>query len=324
MKRMFSALLVSLAVSVCSEASDQYYLFAYFSDDTTEGQQVKYAVSADGLNFKPLNGGRPVIAADSVSVSGGVRDPHILKCDDGIYRMTLTDMDISKGKWTSRGIVMLTSSDLIHWSHSTVHFPERYAGKDPSSANAVWAPQTIYDPSEGKYMVYFSLHSEKDGPYPVDKVFFAYANEDFTDLATDPMPLFDFDGPSIDTDIVQDEKGQYHLFFNTWGSGGTMRRQYIFTDLHDSGNWQLHPGHCQPNKMNSEGSTAYPLHTGGWILCYDCFRDRKFQFCKTSDFQTFELVRTTDTSDAFNPKHGSVVRISGSEYESLAQHDWDK
>lgn len=323
MKSILSSVLIAaMAVVMAHAGQPARYLFSYFSDDTTVGQQVKYAVSSDGLNFTPLNAGLPVIASDTISLSGGVRDPHILKCDDGIYRMVLTDMDMSKGKWTNRGIVMLTSRDLIHWTHSTVHFPERYKGKDPALANAVWAPQTIFDPSAGKYMVYFSLHSEKDGPYPVDKVFYAYANDDFTDLATDPLPLFDFDGPSIDSDIVRDDNGLYHLFFNTWGGGKTMRRQFVFSDFHDASTWQLYPGHCQPNNMKSEGSSAYQLPSGDWILCYDCFKDHQFQFCKTSDFKSFELVHATDADDPFNPKHGSVVIISDTEYDSLMRARW--
>ena len=150
-----------------------YYLFSYFTDDTTSGQQVHYAVSDDELHFEVHHQGRPVIDSETVSISGGVRDPHILSGHDGYYRMVLTDMDMSKGKWSNRGIIMLRSKNLVDWEHHTVHFPERYAGKAPADANAVWAPQTIYDPTVGKYMVYFSLHSDKQGPYPVDKVFYA-------------------------------------------------------------------------------------------------------------------------------------------------------
>lgn len=311
-----------MAVALALAGNNSHYLFAYFSGDTSAGQQVSFAVSTDGIHFTPLNDGLPVLASDSISLSGGVRDPHILKCDDGIYRMVLTDMDMSKGKWSNRGIVMLTSTDLVNWSHSRVNFPDRYAGKSPACANAVWAPQTILDPSVGKYMVYFSLHSDKNGPYPVDKVFYAYANDDFTDLASDPVPLFDFDGPAIDSDIIRDDDGLYHLFFNTWGGGKTQRRQFVFSDLHTPSQWILYPGHCQPNEKKSEGSTAYRLASGDWILCYDCFSDHEFQFCKTSDFKTFELIHSTDTSDSFNPKHGSVVSISEEEYWRLLNVRW--
>lgn len=315
-KPVISWMLMLLSITACA-AEKGYYLFSYFTDDTTEGQQVRYAISDDGIRFIPLNDGNPVIKSDTISISGGVRDPHIIRGNDGYFRMVLTDMDMSKGKWTNRGIVMLRSKDLVNWEHNRVHFPNRYAGTDPAKANAVWAPQTIYDPAVDKYMVYFSLHSEKSGPYPVDKVFYAYANDDFSNLDTDPIPLFVYDGPSIDPDIVLDENNTYHLFFNTWGNGKTGRRQYIFTDLHDKNTWKLLPGHFQPNEKRSEGSTAYPLYEGGWILCYDCFRDKVFEFCKSDDLINLELIHATGADDKFNPKHGSVIWISADECRQL-------
>ena len=102
-----------------------------------------------------------MISSDTIALSGGMRDPHLLRSKDGWFYLVLTDMDMSKGKWSNRGIIMLRSRDLVHWEHHCVYFPARYPGKPYAQANAVWAPQTIYDPSAGKLMVYFSLHSEK-------------------------------------------------------------------------------------------------------------------------------------------------------------------
>ena len=303
-----------------------HYLFAYFNDNTTEGQQICYAVSDNGLDFTPLNGGRPVVSSKKISLSGGVRDPHLLRADEGWFYQVATDMDMSKGKWTNRGIVMMRSRDLIHWQHHTVHFPKRYAGKPYAEANAVWAPQTIYDPAIGKYMVYFSLHSEKDGPYPKDAVYYAYANEDFSDLESDPQPLFTYPNPTIDTDIVRDEQGVYHLFFNTWGGpDGLLRRQYVFSDLHRPESWTLLEGDMQPTfpgkeRIKSEGSTAYQLSDGSWILSYDCFADGVYHFCKTTDLQHFELVRETPMTGTFTPRHGSVMRITDEEYQRLKSY----
>ena len=292
-----------------------------------------YAVSDNGLDFTPLNDGKPVLASDTISVSGGVRDPHILRGDDGWFRMVLTDMDWQKGKWSNRGIVMLRSRDLIHWQHNTVHFPTRYAGRDAEKADAVWAPQTIgplqtSPKGEEKYMVYFSLHSPKDGSFPQDAVFYAYANDDFTDLLGDePQRLFTFDGPTIDTDIVRDRQGKYHIFFNTWGGGGTGRRQFVAEDLHHPENWRLLPGLMQPEgmKMKSEGSSAYPLVTQNmepetWVLAYDCFADGVFHFCTTTDLEHFTLARETKTTGAFTPRHGSIIPLTEAEYQQLIKH----
>lgn len=313
-------LVLLLAIGAYAQTDEPTrYLFAYFTNNTSEGQQVCYAVSRNGLDFTPLNGGRPVIASDTISRSGGVRDPHLLRTDDGWFLQVLTDMDMSRGKWTGLGIVMLRSRDLIHWEHHTVHFPERYAGKPFAQANAVWAPQTIYDPAAGKYMIYFSLHSKKDGPFPRDAVFYAYANSDFSNLEGDPQPLFDYPDPTIDTDIVQSEDGRYHVFFNTWGGkDGLTRRQFVAPTLHDSRQWTLVPGRMQPNTLASEGSTAYRLiGSEDWILCYDCFRDGIFQFCRTTDLEHFTLERTTENMGVFTPRHGSVIHITEKEYNLL-------
>lgn len=296
-----------------------YYLFAYFTDNSTKGQQVCYAVSKNGLDFTPLNGGTPVLASDTISLSGGVRDPHILRCDDGWFRMVLTDMDWQKGKWSNHGIVLLRSRDLIHWEHHTVDFHQVYADSRFSCVNAVWAPQTIFDPEAGKYLVYFSVHSEKDNPFECDAVHYAYANSDFSGLEGEPQLLFDYPDPTIDTDIVQKD-GFYHIFFNTWGKDGLMRRQFIAQNLHQPDKWKLVPGRMQPNDMASEGSTAYSLiGSNDWILCYDCHRDGIFQFCRTNDLKHFTLERSTQTTGSFTPRHGSVIHISKKEYKKLVK-----
>ena len=312
-----------LMLSLSSYSQGEHYLFSYFLNNTTEGQQICYAVSDNGIDFVPLNSGKPVIGSDTISVSGGVRDPHLLRADDGWIYQVATDMDMSKGKWTCRGIVMMRSKDLIHWEHHTVHFPERYKGKPYAEADAVWAPQTIYDPEAGKYMVYFSLHSEEDGPYPKDAVYYAYANEDFSDLEGDPHPLFVYPDPTIDTDIVRDGHGLYHLFFNTWGGPkGLLRRQYVFTDLHQPDTWTLLDDDMQPSlpgkdRIKSEGSTAYQLANGGWILSYDCYADGVYHFCKTDDLRHFELVKETPMTGVFTPRHGSVLQITDAEYKRI-------
>lgn len=312
---------VAVQLNKCDSAAiKDHYLFAYFTNNTTKGQQVCYAVSKNGLDFTPLNGGRPVIASDSISLSGGVRDPHLLRAEDGSILMSLTDMDWQRGKWTCRGIVLMKSDNLIDWTHSRIHFPLRYAGKVFANVNAVWAPQTIYDSEAKKYMVYFSLHSEKNGPFPTDAVYYAYANKEFTDLEDDPQRLFHFDGPTIDTDIVRDQKGTYHVFFNTWGGGMTGRRKFTANSLTVPQTWTLTEGVMKPEGVNmkSEGSSAYPLSDGTtWVLAYDCYDSGVFHFCTSTDLATFTLVRETKTDGNFTPRHGSILPITKREYERL-------
>jgi hypothetical protein len=114
-------------------------------------------------------------------------------------------------------------------------------------------------------------------------------------------------------------KLEYIIFFLIrGGADGLLRRQYMFTDLHDQDKWRLVEGRMQPNDIASEGSCAYPLAGGEWILVYDCFRDGFSQFCRSKDLIQFELVRTTSMDKgAFSPRHGTVIQITEKEFEIL-------
>jgi acyl-CoA synthetase (AMP-forming)/AMP-acid ligase II len=63
------------------------YLFAYFEGggDHNLMEQLRFAVSEDAQNWYALNDNRPIVASDSISESGGIRDPHILRGEDGCY-----------------------------------------------------------------------------------------------------------------------------------------------------------------------------------------------------------------------------------------------
>ncbi len=321
MKKTLIATMVFFAACCQSYAEKKSYLFAYFTGNATAEQQVCFAISDDGVDFTPVNGGKPVISSDTIAVQKAVRDPHILHGNDGWYYMVLTDMDMSKGKWSNHGIVMLRSRNLINWEHHTVDFHERYANKDFAQANAVWAPQTIRDEKTGKLMVYFSLHSEKSGPFPKDVVYYAYANTDFSGLEGDPQPLFVFPTPTIDTDIVRSADGLYHVFFNTWGGAeGLGMKHYIAADLHDQTTWALQPGKVQPHDVAAEGPCVYPLEDGGWMLVYDRCRDRMCEFCFSKDLSSFTLLKQTPTEGLFTPRHGTVIQIEQKEKQALLDH----
>lgn len=310
--------LALLMVSGATAKKMTNYLFAYFTGNDPKQEQICFAVSNDGFNYTPLNGGKPIIGSDSIAMTQGVRDPHILRGEDGNFYMVVTDMRCSLGWASNRGIVMLKSKDMIHWQHHTIQFPQKYQGTNFAHVTRVWAPQTIYDKKVGKYMVYFSLLTD-DGTIPYDRVYWCYANKDFTDLEGEPKVLFDFHHPSIDTDIVQDKDGLYHLFFKTEGAGHKGIRQYTFTDLHRSESWQLLDGYCETTKESVEGAGVFPLIEGGWCLMYDCYGNGHYQFTKSADLKQFKFVQNTETKGAFTPRHGTTIQITNKELKRLVK-----
>ena len=165
-------------------------------------------------------------------------------------------------------------------------------------------------------MVYFSILTD-DGSCPYDKVFWAYANEDFSDLEGEPKVLFDYKKSAIDTDIVQDEEGTYHVFFKTEGEQKKGIRQYLTKDLHDFAQWELLPGTFEDTDKAVEGSGVFQRIEGDWVLMYDCYMNGHYQFCTSKDLMSFKRVQDTATQGAFTPRHGTVIAITKKELKRL-------
>jgi hypothetical protein len=302
------------------------YLFTYFTGNRPEEEQICYAISTDGFNYTPLNNGKPVIASDTISLKKGVRDPHILRGNDGWFYQVVTDMRSSEGWSSNRGMVLMRSRDLVNWEHHTIHFPERFRGTRMAKCTRVWAPQTIYDTKAKKYMVYFSILTTEEGDY--DKVYYAYANKDFSDLEGEPQLLFDRGKSSIDTDIVQDDKGLYHIFFKTEGDRqkGILKYTCKPKDLTNEAKWNKssNDDFWQDTKEAVEGAGVFRLFdengkmNGDWVLMYDCYMNGHYQFCTSPSLdQKFKYKQNTKTEGAFTPRHGTVIAISQSELDTL-------
>lgn len=316
-RKTFTLLFAIAAANMANAQKTCAYLFTYFTGNAPENEQICYAISEDGWNYTPLNDGKPIIASSDIARTGCVRDPHILRGHDGWFYMVVTDMKSSLGWSSNRGMVLMRSKDLVKWQHHTIHFPERYQGTMFEHVTRVWAPQTIYDPRTKRYIVYFSILTD-DGSCPYDRVYWAYANDDFSDLIGEPQVLFDMRNASIDTDIVQDDEGLYHIFFKTEGQREKGIKQFIARDFYDGSTWELQPGWCQDTNKAVEGSGVFRLHDGNWVLMYDCYTSGHYQFCKSTDnLRTFHRVQDTKTEGAFTPRHGTVIAITKKELKRI-------
>lgn len=288
------------------------YLFTYFTGNKQSQEQIHFAVSMDGFNYKALNGNNPVIDSKKISSSGGVRDPHILRGEDGrTFYMTVTDMVTSKGWDSNRAMILMKSTDLINWTSSVINIPKKYGGHD--NLKRVWAPQTIYDPEAKKYMVYWSMkHGDAN-----DIIYYAYANDDFTDLVGEPKPLFipESGDLCIDGDIIFKE-GLFHLFCKSDTRKGNGIRLATTKSL-TSGNWTEYPGFKESTKNDVEGSGIFKLNNSdNYILMYDMYRKHKYQFTRSSNLIDFEVIDNEITMD-FHPRHGTVISITRDELKAL-------
>ena len=328
MKKIYS-LLAGLSLSVCAvtaaplqtvqEREKDYvgYLFTYFTGNHISEEAVCYAVSLDGSSFWALNDGKPVLDSKVISSTGGVRDPHILRSEDGkTFYMVLTDMVSGNGWDSNRAMVMLKSENLVDWSYSVINMQKKYAGQE--KLKRVWAPQTVFDPEAGKYMVYWSMQYA-GGP---DVIYYAYANADFTDLEGEPKVLFlpQNRKSCIDGDIVYKD-GLFHLFYKTEGHGNGIK--VATTRSLTSGKWLEDPDYKQQTKEAVEGAGTFKLiGQDKYILMYDVYMKGRYQFTETTDLKNFKVI-DNEVKMNFHPRHGTVIPITRDELMRLTEK-WGK
>ena len=316
-----------LAVVISLQASAQQmagYLFAYFegSGDTNLMEQLRFAVSEDAQNWYALNENRPIIASDSISESGGIRDPHILRGEDGCYYIVATDMhvfDPKQGWGSNPGIVLLKSKDLINWTHAKINLSKDWS-EHFGDAYWVWAPQTIYDHKARKYMIYFTLQ-RNDRKTLI--TYYAYANKDFTAFESEPKVLFEAKYGSIDNDIIYKD-GVYHLFYK--GNTKDENGKEFKNGIQQATSKKL----TGPYKENFEYIDAYAgtrTHVEGsgvfkcgeeYILMYDLYSSGRYEFQRSKDLKTFTKEPESFRKDFF-PRHGTVMSVTADELERLQQ-----
>lgn len=321
------AVAISLIFSVVLSAFSQQkevqekdyvaYLFTYFTGNHISEEAVCYAVSMDGYSYWALNGGKPVLDSKVISSTGGVRDPHILRGEDGkTFYMVLTDMVSANGWDSNRAMVLLKSNDLVNWTHTVINMQKKYDGQE--SLKRVWAPQTIFDPEAGKYMVYWSMQYA-GGP---DIIYYAYANDDFTDLEGEPKVLFlpENRKSCIDGDIVYKD-GVFHLFYKTEGHGNGIK--VATTRSLTSGQWTEEPDYKQQTTDAVEGAGTFKLiGQDKYILMYDVYMKGRYQFTETTDLKNFKVI-DNDVKMNFHPRHGTIIPITRDELLRITEK-WGK
>lgn len=332
MKKIMLIMLLCLAMGAQAKKQivreQQYagYLFAYFEGggDKNQQEQLRFAVSEDARNWYALNDNKPIIDSGDISESGGIRDPHILRGEDGCYYIVATDMNVMKNGWTENpGIVLLKSKDLVNWTHGKINL-----GRDwPAFSDAywVWAPQTIYDPQAKKYMVYFTLQRTGDGRKSLI-TYYAYANKDFTAFENEPKQLFAAKYGSIDNDIICKD-GVYHLFYkgNTKDEHGKEVKNGIQQAFAKklTGTWKEDFKYLDAyagTRTHVEGSSVFPLHdgSGDWVLMYDLYSSGRYEYQTSKDLMNWTKEPQSFRKNFF-PRHGSVISLTKEELERVQQ-----
>lgn len=325
------------AGNVPSEKKMGAYLFTYFTDAT---HSLFMGISYDGYSFTAVNGGKPVIAGDSVAEQHGIRDPHIYRAPNGYFYMVMTDLHIYAQKlglrstlwerpekygWgNNRGLVLMRSKDLIHWTHTEIRFDKVFPD-ELRDICCVWAPETIWDPNAKRLMLYFTM---RKNPNDICHLYYAYVNEKFTKLTSRPKLLFQFDNPqvpTIDADICPMPDGRYFMTYvaqeNPAGIRYAISKHINYGYVTTAPQIDTEKGGCEaPQTWKRIGENK-------WVTMYDIYsiHPQNFGFIETSDFKHFKpLGRFNEgvmkATNFISPKHGSVIQITKREAQRLIRY----
>lgn len=305
------------------------YLFAYFRNDakSTNGENVFYAVSKDGYNYEALNGGVPVASASQGT--GHSRDPYIMKAQDGAeykYYMVATDANTTNN-YNNTGLHTWGSDDLITWDElANPQFATDKGGGSKTITNMCWAPEAIWDPVAGKYMVYFATNEADSAANESAKIYYSYT-ADFRTF-TEKKVLFDPGYGVIDADITPYGNG-YVMLYKKEASSGTGAKKVWYTfktgkspsnsdGEYDAANAKVFES---VSNTQAEGPQVFPISgTSSYGVLVDYFSDGGFGFSYTSDFESYSKISADNCSiNHLNPSHGCVIPISDMEYYNLSQ-----
>jgi hypothetical protein len=186
---LFSILLFALAsllpFSFSTTAASAGWIMCYFTENPNN-YDLHLAYSTDALHWTALNNGAAV--AHPTSGKQGLRDPFILKKQDGTFVVMATDMngtDFVNG--TSPYIHIWDSADLCTFSNY------RWVRMTSTNMHA-WAPEAFYDSSRGQYAILWSGNSN------YNKIYVNYTT-DFRNVGTEQV-YFDPGFSVLDADVI--------------------------------------------------------------------------------------------------------------------------
>ncbi len=291
------------------------YLFVHFIGEKADGEQVYFSVSRDGLHWRELKGGEPVLRSGIGEM--GARDPFLIRSPwegkDGNPKFYLiaTDLRIASGKgWEvaqysgSRDILVWESHDLVSWNGPAAHTV------GISGAGCVWAPEAVYDEEKDAILVFWASMVEGK-----QRIYASYT-KDFRSFS-EAFLFLEKENHVIDSTIIRTEEGYYRY----------TKDETVKTICVDFGR-TLHPEDFHEVKSETlsslygvEGPEIFRLSQNKWCLIVDRFAAGKGYLPLVADRLDNGEFRILDDSEfdmgVTIKRHGGVIPVTAQEYERL-------
>ncbi|MEH0468018.1 glycoside hydrolase family 43 protein [Streptomyces sp. B21-097] len=280
-----------------AHAADSAYVMAYFTESTTmleANYGLHLAVSRDGLQWMPLNQNNPVVTPTEGSL--GLRDPFVLRKQDGTFVVLATDLKGTDWNYVSQYVHVWNSTDL-----RTFTGYHRLKLHDMNTHS--WAPEAFWDASRGQYaLIYSAVNSSGHNVIMVN-----YTTDFVT--ASAPQVFFDPGYDVIDGDMAV-------------GVNGVKKNGTLLGARSAS----LNPGSFTPfSTAVSHGGTEAPtlvksLTSGAWYLWGDTYTPNGVFYA----WQSGDLAAGSWTAldqrlytQPLNSKHCGIQPITSTVYDNL-------
>jgi alpha-L-arabinofuranosidase B-like protein len=300
---MSAAVPLSLALGAGqARAAGSAYVMAYFTESpngTGTDYGLHLAVSTDSLRWTPLNQNNPVATPTEGAL--GLRDPFVLRKQDGTFVVLATDLKGTDWSYISQYVHIWNSADLRT-------FTGYHRLRLHDMATHSWAPEAFWDAGRGQYAIIYSAVNSSG-----HNVIMVNHTADFV-TASAPQVFFDPGYDVIDGDMAVGMNGVNYLYFKkdqtlVGARSGTL----------DPGSFTVF------GTPVSHGGTEAPIlvrsqATGQWFLWGDTYTPNGVFYA----WQSGSLASGTWTAldqrlytQPVNSKHAGIQPISTTEYDNL-------
>lgn len=292
------------------------YLFAHFIGEEKNGEQIYFSVSQDGLHWRDLNNGNPILFSQIGTC--GVRDPFLVRHPQtGIVYLIATDLRIEAGKgWKdaqengSRCIIVWRTEDLVHWTKE-----QSYEVGLPD-AGCVWAPEAVFDKEKEAFLVFFASKVKNKGETEGKHRIYGTYTKDF-ETFSETFLYMEKERDVIDTTILESEGRYYRV-----SKDETKKRLILEVATSLTGEFIKIDSSTFTALEGVEGPEGYLLPDGKtWCLIADQFMTGKgYLPMLTEDLSSgdFRILSSEEYDMGTTKKrHGGVLQITDEEYERL-------
>jgi len=309
MQKLFLIAFFFLSSILAGAPKEKVYLFSYFKGNGEDGLHLAY--SRDGYNFSVLNNDKSFLTP-SVGVSKLMRDPCIIRTDDGVFHMVWT------AGWTERGIGYSSSKDLINWTGQKYFMVME---KEPTARNT-WAPEITWDKKTKQFLIIWSTtipgrfpETQEGGDGGYNHRIYSVTTKDFVTFSETKL-FYDKGFNVIDATITQNGKS-YVMFVKDETRTPPQKNIRVTTSSSLFGPYSA-PSEPITGKYWAEGPTSTKWGDS-WIVYFDKYTEKKMGAVMSKDMKTW-----TDISDKISfpegMRHGTVFEADETILQGLLKY----